>query len=42
MSLRIRHKVDKLFDDEYYSSKKLEALGFKAEKTLENINETSF
>ncbi|MBT5466980.1 MAG: NAD-dependent epimerase/dehydratase family protein, partial [Candidatus Marinimicrobia bacterium] len=30
MSPRIRYKVDKLLGDEYYSSEKLEALGFKA------------
>jgi UDP-glucose 4-epimerase len=34
LSPRIRFKVDKLLGDEYYSSSKLEALGFKAEKTL--------
>ena len=41
LSYRIKYRFDKLFGEEYYSSKKLEALGFKAKKTLENINETS-
>jgi UDP-glucose 4-epimerase len=39
---RIKYKVDKLLGDECYSSKKLEKLGFKAEKTLKDMNETSF
>jgi UDP-glucose 4-epimerase len=34
LSPRIRYKVDKLLGDEYYSSKKLERLGFRAEKSL--------
>jgi UDP-glucose 4-epimerase len=33
LSTEIRCKVDKLLGDEYYSSAKLETLGFKAEKT---------
>ena len=41
LSRRIKYRFDKLFGEECYSSKKLEALGFKAKKTLENINETS-
>jgi nucleoside-diphosphate-sugar epimerase len=41
-SPRIRTKFDKIFGDEYYSSEKLESIGFKAKKTLENLNETSF
>ena len=42
ISLKIRYKVDKLLGDEYYSSEKLEALGFKAQRTLKEMNETSF
>jgi nucleoside-diphosphate-sugar epimerase len=38
LSPRIRYKVDKLLEDEYYSSEKLEALGFKAEKSLNDID----
>jgi UDP-glucose 4-epimerase len=38
----INHKLDKLLGDECYSSAKLEMLGFKAQKTLKGINETSF
>lgn len=34
LSPQIRYKVDKLLGDECYSSVKLEALGFKAEKSL--------
>ena len=34
LSPRIRFKVDQLLGDEYYSSSKLGALGFKAERTL--------
>jgi hypothetical protein len=42
VSQRIRYKVDKLLGDEYYSSEKLEALGFEAQRTLKEMNETSF
>jgi UDP-glucose 4-epimerase len=41
-SPRIKYKLNKLLGDECYSSAKLEALGFKAEKTLKDMNETSF
>jgi UDP-glucose 4-epimerase len=34
LSPRILYKVDKLLGDEYYSSEKLEKLGFRAEKSL--------
>jgi UDP-glucose 4-epimerase len=34
LSPRIRYKVDKLLGDEFYSSAKLEGLGFRAEKNL--------
>jgi len=39
---RIKYKLNKLLGDECYSSVKLEALGFKAQKTLKDMNETSF
>ena len=39
---RIKYKLNKLLGDECYSSAKLEALGFKAQKTLMDMNETSF
>jgi nucleoside-diphosphate-sugar epimerase len=38
LSPRIRYKVDKLLGDEYYSSAKLEGLGFRAESTLKDWN----
>ena len=38
----IKYKVNKLLGDECYSSAKLEALGFKAQKTLKDMNETNF
>ena len=42
ISLPIKYKLHKFFADEYYSSAKLEMLGFKAQKTLKDINETDF
>ena len=42
VSPRIKYKLNKLLGDEYYSSAKLEALGFKAQKTLRDMNETDF
>ena len=39
---RIKYKLNKLLGDECYSSAKLEVLGFKAKKTLKDMNETSF
>jgi len=42
ISLRIKYKVNKLLGDECYSSAKLESLGFKARKTLKDMNETDF
>ncbi len=38
----IKYKLNKLLGDECYSSAKLEVLGFKAQKTLKDINETIF
>jgi UDP-glucose 4-epimerase len=37
LSPRIRYKVDKLLGDDYYSSDKLEGLGFRAEKRLRDF-----
>ncbi len=42
LSPYIRYKINKLLGDECYSSKKLESLGFKAKKTLKDMNETDF
>ena len=41
-SPRIKYKLNKLLGDKCYSSNKLEALGFKAQKTLKDMNETDF
>ena len=38
----IKLKIEKIFGDECYSSEKLEALGFKPQKSLKDINETAF
>ena len=42
VSLKNKYKINKLMCDEYYSSAKLEALGFKAQKALKDMNETDF
>ena len=42
ISPRIKYKVDKLLGGECYSSKDLEGLGFKAQKTLRDMNEAIF
>jgi len=42
ISLKISYKVEKLLGDEFYSSKGLEALGFKAQRRLKEMNETDF
>mgnify|MGYP000108954966 CR=1 FL=1 len=42
VSPRIKYKINKLLCDECYSSAKLEALGFKAKKSLKDMNETDF
>jgi len=39
---RIFNKVNKLIGDECYSSKKIEALGFYAKRTLRDMDETDF
>ena len=41
-SSRFKYKIDKLLGDEFYSSAKLEALGFKAKKSLKDINRSNF
>ena len=41
-SLIKKYKIKKLLGDEYYSSAKLEAFGFKAKKSLKDMNETDF
>ena len=41
-SPRIKYKINKLLGDECYSSVKLEELGFKAKKSLKDMNETDF
>ena len=42
VSPHIKYKINKLLGDEGYSSCKLEELGFKAKKTLKEMNETCF
>jgi UDP-glucose 4-epimerase len=42
VSPRIKYKINKLLGDECYSSAKLELLGFKAKKSLKDMNETDF
>jgi UDP-glucose 4-epimerase len=36
------HKIRKIFSDEYYSSKKINELGFQPKCSLKEMNETSF
>ena len=42
LSPYLKVKINKLLGDEYYTSAKLEALGFKSKKSLEDMNETDF
>ena len=42
LSSNLHYKVNKLLDDEYYSSEKLQSLGFKAQRSLREMNETAF
>jgi len=42
MSPRLKYKVDKLIGDECYASDKLQSLGFKAQRSLREMNETAF
>ena len=39
-SLDIRRKVNKLFEDDYYSSEKIQSIGFKPQRSLKEMNET--
>ena len=41
-SLSLMQKVNKLFEDDYYSSKKIQSIGFKPQRSLKEMNETSF
>ena len=41
-SFNIRYKINKIMGDEMYSSKKLQLLGFSAQKKLKDINQSSF
>jgi UDP-glucose 4-epimerase len=42
LSRGMKNKVNKLLGDDCYSSGRLQALGFKADRTLNEINETNF
>ena len=42
LSPSIKYKINKLLGDEYYSCAKLELLGFKAKKSLKDMDETDF
>ena len=39
-SVDIRRKVNKLFEDDYYSSEKIQSIGFKPQRSLKEMNET--
>ena len=41
-SLGMRHKVNKLFEDDYYSSEKIQSIGFKPQRSIKEMNETFF
>ena len=40
ISPAVKYKIDKLFGNQYYSSKKIEKLGYKARGTLKEMNKT--
>jgi UDP-glucose 4-epimerase len=42
LSPSMKYKINKLLGDEFYPSDKLEALGFRANKSLKDMNETDF
>ena len=42
LSPRIKYKFNKLLGHECYSSDKLEKLGFKAKKSIKDMNETNY
>lgn len=41
-SLSLKHKVNKLLQDDYYSSEKIQSIGFKPQRSLKEMNETYF
>ena len=38
----LKYKMNKLFEDDCYSSEKIQSIGFKAQRSLKETNETSF
>lgn len=42
VSLHNRYKIDKILGDECYSSNKINSIGFKAQQSLKEMNETVF
>ena len=42
ISLSLRYKMQKLFEDDYYSSEKIKSIGFLPDRSLKEMNETSF
>ena len=42
INLNMKYKVDKLLEDEYYSSEKINSIGFRAQRSLREMNETSY
>jgi len=38
----MKQNIYKLLGDEYYSSEKIQSIGFKAKRSLREMNETSF
>tara|TARA_A100000164_G_C21883309_1_gene761394 strand:- start:720 stop:1625 length:906 start_codon:yes stop_codon:yes gene_type:complete len=42
LSSNLEHRITKLFDDQYFSSKKIESLGFKTKMSLDQCNENLF
>ncbi len=42
LSSNLEYRISKLFDDQYFSSKKIEALGFKTKMSLDQCNENLF
>jgi len=42
LNINMNSKISKLFDDEFYSSEKIQSIGFKPKRLLREMNETSF
>ncbi len=42
LSTNLEYRITKLFDDQYFSSKKIQALGFKTKMSLDQCNESLF